>query len=448
MRILYQRIQNRLSLPSVSISSSARLVLGLAVCSFVAQGKASSVEIAVIQNHCSFPVYLWAADEPNAPTYATVIQAQSNYTERLESSCDTILVKLSKTPTTNNITSFEYALNDSLSYYDIALINCVQAQNEAVCPQWEHGPRLRRGNGKDVCGECYCSGEGLQSHQENFDALETSMAWGKSSRYTQGRLPKATASSTFDTKTAMPTATVIKEFATQSRSQQVSSTQITNAEQSVLPRVKDSWTIPPACPWYIPWPLPSTPMPVIDNVDAPQLILFSRPVVVADRITIFNYCKYDLWVGPYFGNILAEVEHVPAGGKFDWQLTTASDGSGNNLKVSKVKDNFTHPVQIEYTVASGRVWYDISLIDCLGRTGEMKRGKVVRNGDTRACAGHEAGLQLGNANAMTFQCGPGVWCDDQAYMYEVSLCICFQSDRLTLHLPGESLQEQESHVSV
>lgn len=422
----------------------AKLALGLAVCSFVAQGTASSVETAVIQNHCLYPIYLWTADKPNSPEYATVIPAQSNYTEQLESSCGTFLVKLSKTPTTDNITSFEYAFNGGLSYYDIALIYCVQAPNDSICSQWEHGPRLRRGNGNDMCGECYCSGENVQGHQDIL-GLETSVTWGGSSSYVQ---PEAIASSTFNIKNATPRAKVIPQSVAETRSQQISSTQTQDAERTVLPRVKDSWTIPQACPWYIPWPLPSTPKPVIDNVDAPQLMLFSRPAAVANKITVYNYCGYDLWVEPYLGSISADVVQVPAGDKYAWPLTTNDDGSGNNLKISKIKENFNAPVQVEYSVAYGKVWYDLSLIDCLGRTGATIKGKIVRNGDTSACAGHEAGLQLGNANAMTFQCGPGVWCDDQAYMYEVSLCICFQSDRLTLHLPGESLQEQESHVSV
>jgi hypothetical protein len=158
-------------------------------------------------------------------------------------------------------------------------------------------------------------------------------------------------------------------------------------------------------------------MPVIDNVAIPQLSIFRRPVTVAGTITVYNYCSYDIWTQPNIDGNVAEIVHIPAGKERPFPM--AGDGSAVNLKVSKVEKNFVKPVQIEYSVKDGVTWYDLSLIDCLGSSTEMKNGKYLRNGDTSACAGHEAGLQLGNDKAMSFQCGSGAWCDDQAYMYEV-----------------------------
>lgn len=190
---------------------------------------------------------------------------------------------------------------------------------------------------------------------------------------------------------------------------------ISDAVDSVLARV-ESWVIPATCPWKIPWPLPNTPMPTVDNVDIPQLSLFPRPQSTANTLTIYNFCDYDLYFEPHIGNTLAEIGHVPAGGKLDRPFEAAPQGSGVNLKVSKTEGDYSKPVQIEYAVSAGTVWYDISLIDCLGRT---EAG--LRNGDTTACAGHEAGLQMGpEKDAISFQCGAGAWCDDQAYLYEVS----------------------------
>lgn len=186
-----------------------------------------------------------------------------------------------------------------------------------------------------------------------------------------------------------------------------------------LPRV-DSWSIPKTCPWQIPWPLPNTPMPVIDGVDSPQFDLFPRPNVSAFEMTVYNFCSYDLWLEPHVGPRVEIVEHVAANGIYSRPFQAADEGLGINLKVSKTEANFEKPVQIEYSVTGSTIWYDISLIDCLGKTGELKYEKPVRNGDTSACAGHEAGLQLGNAQAKSFQCGAGVWCDDQAYLYEAS----------------------------
>lgn len=183
---------------------------------------------------------------------------------------------------------------------------------------------------------------------------------------------------------------------------------------SVLARV-ESWSIPVTCPWKISWPLPDTPMPTVDDVDIPQLSLFPRPDSTANTLTIYNFCDYDLFFEPHIGNTLAEIGHIPAGGKLDRPFEMAPEGSGVNLKVSKTEGDYSKPVQVEYAVSAGTVWYDISLIDCLGRTEDG-----LRNSDTTACAGHEAGLQMGPAkDALSFQCGAGAWCDDQVYLYEV-----------------------------
>ncbi|KAJ4983244.1 hypothetical protein SVAN01_11257 [Stagonosporopsis vannaccii] len=192
---------------------------------------------------------------------------------------------------------------------------------------------------------------------------------------------------------------------------------ISDTVDSVLSRV-ESWIIPASCPWKIPWPLPDTPQPTIDDVEIPQLSLCNRPDSTPDTLTIYNFCDYDLYFEPHIGNKVEELGHIPAGEKLDRPFEAAPEGSGVNLKVSKKEGDFSKPVQIEYAVSAGTVWYDISLIDCLGRTEDG-----LRNGDTSACAGHEAGLQMGpSKDAISFQCGAGAWCDDQAYLYEENLC--------------------------
>lgn len=105
---------------------------------------------------------------------------------------------------------------------------------------------------------------------------------------------------------------------------------ISDAVDSVLARV-ESWVIPATCPWKIPWPLPNTPMPTVDNVDIPQLSLFPRPQSTANTLTIYNFCDYDLYFEPHIGNTLAEIGHVPAGGKLDRPFEAAPQGSGVNL---------------------------------------------------------------------------------------------------------------------
>jgi hypothetical protein len=218
---------------------------------------------------------------------------------------------------------------------------------------------------------------------------------------------------------------------------------ISDAVDSVLSRV-ESWVIPVTCPWKIPWPLPDTPQPTVDDVDIPQLSLFKRPDSTPNTLTIYNFCDYDLYFEPHIGNTIEALGHIPAGGKLDRPFEAAPEGSGVNLKVSKIEGDFSKPVQVEYAVSAGTVWYDISLIDCLGRTEDG-----LRNGDTSGCAGHEAGLQMGPAkDALSFQCGAGAWCDDQAYLYEV--CTQFASVgecKLTFDA-GESLQEEQPQLGM
>lgn len=147
-------------------------------------------------------------------------------------------------------------------------------------------------------------------------------------------------------------------------------------------------------------------MPGLDII-ATQLDLFPRPESTPETLTINNYCDYELHYEHFDGASKTDTGVISAGGVFTSPL------SGTVLKAYKT-EAMTHPVLIEYSNTES-TYYDLSLIDCLGRDEEG-----ARTGDTSACAGHEAGLQIGNAQSMTFQCGPGVWCDDQIYLYEVS----------------------------
>ena len=167
------------------------------------------------------------------------------------------------------------------------------------------------------------------------------------------------------------------------------------------------------------WPLPSSvPLPVVDE-DSAQLNLFARPESsTPNTLTMYNYCPYDLYFVHVkeYGVVLEDGEGttLPAGGSASRTL------AGTTMKVSKSKD-LTWPLQIEYAGD----FYDMSLIDCLGTTdGEPLNNarKVTITSDTSRCAGHEAGLHLSQPVGPTFQCDADLWCDNQAFMYEVSRC--------------------------
>ncbi|KAH3979395.1 hypothetical protein HBI80_149820 [Parastagonospora nodorum] len=162
----------------------------------------------------------------------------------------------------------------------------------------------------------------------------------------------------------------------------------------------------------IPWPQNDLPPPLADK-PIQQLHIFKKPETAPNTLTIHNYCNYPIyyvhWNGPQ--NIGQGV--IKAHDVFTSPLR------GSVIKASKTPD-LTKVVLIEYfnDKATKKLWYNLSLVKCLGVN--------PRNGmyttDTSACAGHESGLQFGNKQVMSYQCAPGWWCDDQAYLYDENLC--------------------------
>jgi hypothetical protein len=157
---------------------------------------------------------------------------------------------------------------------------------------------------------------------------------------------------------------------------------------------------------------PGVPNPV-DIPRAEQLSLFPRPNSTPDTLTLHNYCAYELYWSHYNG---PAGEHdrgvLPAGGEIRRPL------DGTVMKVSKTAD-MARDVLVEYSTPDDGpedLWYNLSLITCLGRL----NGKVTA--DVSGCAGHEAGLQVDQTGGFAFQCEAGTWCDDQAYFYGVSPC--------------------------
>jgi hypothetical protein len=167
----------------------------------------------------------------------------------------------------------------------------------------------------------------------------------------------------------------------------------------------------------IQWPLPASadgvlmPMPVVDNLTWTQLSLFARPESTPSKLTVMNYCSYDLYFEHWNEAVKLSSGVIASGGSCKEAI------AGTVMKVGK--DSIVgQPVQIEYSAPNG--FYDLSLIDCLARSEVEGPQKGFRTADTSACAGHEHGLQLSNPGSKAFQCAAGAWCDDQAYFYEVS----------------------------
>lgn len=159
------------------------------------------------------------------------------------------------------------------------------------------------------------------------------------------------------------------------------------------------------------WPQNDMPPPVIDEVTQ-QLSIYARPDTKANTLTIHNYCDYDIHYLHLDGPNKIGQDVLKARGTYESSL------AGSVWKASKSTD-FSKVTLIEYAVVAGKeLWYNLSLIECLG----VKDGK--KTFDTSQCVGIEAGLQLGNskADSFSFQCGAGTWCDDQAYFYPENMC--------------------------
>jgi len=160
----------------------------------------------------------------------------------------------------------------------------------------------------------------------------------------------------------------------------------------------------------IPWPQNDLPPPLADK-PIQQLNIFKKPETAPNTLTIHNYCNYPIYY-EHLGVIQTE-------GLIKPHDTFTSPLSGTVVKASKTPDR-AKVVLIEYfnDKTTNKLWYNLSLVKCLG----VNPKNSMYTTDTSACAGHEGGLQLGNKKGMTYQCAPGWWCDDQAYLYDVS---CF-----------------------
>ncbi|KAF1921470.1 hypothetical protein BDU57DRAFT_510287 [Ampelomyces quisqualis] len=160
----------------------------------------------------------------------------------------------------------------------------------------------------------------------------------------------------------------------------------------------------------IAWPQNDMPPPVKDKVTK-QLAVFTRPKTKPNTLTIHNYCDYDIHYLHLDGANTIKQSVLKARHVYKSSL------AGTVWKASK-SANLAKATLIEYAVAGKQLWYNLSMIDCLGE----KDGK--KTFDTSQCVGIEAGLQLGNsqADSFAFQCAPKTWCDDQAYFYPENMC--------------------------
>ncbi|KAF2489579.1 hypothetical protein BU16DRAFT_597003 [Lophium mytilinum] len=125
-----------------------------------------------------------------------------------------------------------------------------------------------------------------------------------------------------------------------------------------------------------------------------------------NTLTLHNACPYPLLLSSISQTLSLTPLTIPSGRTHTEPLRTSCAGCGVSLKLA-------HPAapaavtQFEYSITGGRVWYDISLIDC------------VKGGDASQCPGHEAGLKIHGDGGDVMRCAPGSYCAAEAYYVPV-----------------------------
>ncbi|KAI1571661.1 hypothetical protein PtrEW13061_011354 [Pyrenophora tritici-repentis] len=158
---------------------------------------------------------------------------------------------------------------------------------------------------------------------------------------------------------------------------------------------------------------PGVPNPSYDT-GSQQLNIFPIPESIPNKLTLRNYCSYEVFYVYEIPGASAETGCLSAGGTVPVDLVSTVDPIGPVFKMSK-ESNLSKSVNVEYSSGSFGM-YNLSLISCLS----VVDGKP--DADTSACVGFEAGLQLSQPGGMAFQCAANTWCDDQAYFYGENLC--------------------------
>ncbi|KAF2640575.1 hypothetical protein P280DRAFT_400456 [Massarina eburnea CBS 473.64] len=124
------------------------------------------------------------------------------------------------------------------------------------------------------------------------------------------------------------------------------------------------------------------------------------------KATLENRCSYDVWVWSVDGKGSSKAIKVPKRTKWSEAVRSSCVGCGVVFKVSKTDQiiNGKH-TQFEYAIASNKIWYDISLVNCAS-------GKTATN-----CPGYANGLSMDSPNAKCgkINCKGGSYCPTQAY---------------------------------
>lgn len=138
------------------------------------------------------------------------------------------------------------------------------------------------------------------------------------------------------------------------------------------------------------------------------LMALQAGLALAGNAILSNRCDYDIWVSSVSGSHETACTRVAAGSSYNETLYP----SGTSLKISKT-DSIKNgeQTQFEYTIAGGKIWYDISFVNCAD-------GESASN-----CPGHAEGLSMrgSGSGCSAASCEAGSYCPTQAYYVDQPL---------------------------
>ncbi|EUC42829.1 hypothetical protein COCMIDRAFT_102510 [Bipolaris oryzae ATCC 44560] len=138
------------------------------------------------------------------------------------------------------------------------------------------------------------------------------------------------------------------------------------------------------------------------------LMALNAGLTLAGNAILTNRCSYDIWVSSVGGTHQTPCTLVPA----RTQYTEVLYNTGTSLKISSTDSikNGEH-TQFEYSIAGGKIWYDISFVNC------------AEGDSASACPGHAEGLAMRGTDdqCSAADCAAGDYCPTQAYYVDTPL---------------------------
>ncbi|KNG51124.1 bys1 domain-containing protein [Stemphylium lycopersici] len=138
------------------------------------------------------------------------------------------------------------------------------------------------------------------------------------------------------------------------------------------------------------------------------LMAFQAGLALAGNAILTNRCDEDVYVWSVGPGRNSGLIKVPARD----QHTEPLYNVGTSLKLSSSTELLNgHHTQFEYSLAGGKLWYDISFVNCA-------QGETASS-----CPGHVDGLKMygSNSECGTADCAAGSYCPSESYYVDQPL---------------------------